>query len=1385
MNLICWNVRGAGNPRTFRALKDVVKLHHPDVLFLSETKSSKRKMESLRVALNFKNAMIIESRGLSGGLCLLWSEDTHITIRSFSRNHVDCNISLNGKTWRFSGIYGCPETHLKKLTCVLLRRLAGFDDYPWLVGGDLNECLWEGEKLGGTTSNFRNMEMLRETVDDLNLCDLGFCGSKFTWTNKSKNCPVILKRLDRFLGNQSFCDLFDSTKVFHLDWYSSDHRPIRICANSNVAQFFKRPAQHFKFEEMWLKDDNCKTIVESAWKERSLDIHMGDRIVHNFKNALKRCSSSLRLWGKKKRHDMFKAVNEQKSLLQQAYLRQPYPIFHDIVGIEEKLNKALEEEEIYWKQRSRENWLKWGDKNTRWFHKKASMRRQKNFIHGIKNTNGVWASNPEHIKDSFVEYFSQIFKSTSVCSQDLNAATHFIPRCVTKEMNNQLLSPFSEEEVRFALFQMFPTKAPGPDGFPALFYQHFWNILKDQTLAFCMNILNNGASVKDINHTNIALIPKIKHPEMPADFRPISLCNVVYKIIAKSLANRLKLVLNALISDSQSAFVPGRLISDNLLVGYECIEHIMRKKKGENGCVALKLDMSKAYDRVEWHFLEAIMHQMGFATRWIDSILDCIRTVSFSVLINGSPNGLFVPQRGLRQGDPLSPYLFILCAESLSSLLTNALLRRSISGCKVARQSPIISHLFFADDSLLFCKASVAECQAIQNILNVYERASGQCVNFSKSAILFSPNVRPDVRLGIKRVLNMKVVQNLGKYLGLPSHFSRNKKSELNFLKERIQKVIAGWKGNFFSIGGKEILIKAVVQAIPTYAMSCIQIPKGLCDELSQIMAKFWWGSNGEDRKIHWKSWETLCLPKEKGGLGFRSLVGFNQSLLAKQSWRMLCFPDSLVARVFKGKYFPNTDILNSKAGYRPSYVWRSIIWGKKLMCKGLRKRIGSGRNTRVFSDPWLPREHSFKPITPIPPLRELTLVSDLISASGRWNEAKLREFFWEDDVNCILSIPLCKSALPDVWMWHFTKDGMFSTRSAYKLFSNGLTMGECSFGNGNLVWWKKLWTSGIPSKVRIFMWKLFFEILPTNLNLCKRNITQIPWCPICKKEKESVFHTFYDCKSSKILWDMVFPQLRSIVRPQLSVKNVLIDMAEALKPNDLELFFVLCWLIWSDRNGVVHGREASTVEFKIGWAKKWLLEIKSTLNRETFSAGIKSSHPTPPSTWVRPVAGRLKLNSDGAVSVGRQKSGGGAVLRDENGALIFASADFVDAPLDVLSIEALGLLNGLKIAEARGFVNFEVELDAINLVNAIHGNSLNFSPQGAIIEEIRKLVVKLKIANIHYAPRSQNKVAHNIANYAINEGGSFFWESNPPNWLNLLLDADVVDCSLLRQISY
>ena len=299
--------------------------------------------------------------------------------------------------------------------------------------------------------------------------------------------------------------------------------------------------------------------------------------------------------------------------------------------------------------------------------------------------------------------------------------------------------------------------------------------------------------------------------------------------------------------------------------------------------MAVKFDMSKAYDRVEWSFIEKVMEKTGFHEKWIQLIMQCITTVSYSMIINGSVHGCIFPTRGLRQGDPLSPYLFLLCVDGFSSLIKDAARNQMLSGISICRGCYMVTHLFFANDSLLFCKATNQECHKLIEILGLYEVASGQKVNAEKFSVFFSHNTPQEKRCEVLNILGPMQDIRHSKYLGLPSIIGRSKTKVFAKMKEKVGRKLAGWKGKLLSIGGKEILIKAVTQMVLTYTMSCFLIPKGLCEEIKGMIRKFWWGQRQEESKIVWVSWEKMCKSKSNGGMGFRNLQDFNLAMLAKQ----------------------------------------------------------------------------------------------------------------------------------------------------------------------------------------------------------------------------------------------------------------------------------------------------------------------------------------------------------------------------------------------------------------------------------------------------------------------------------------------------------------------
>lgn len=270
------------------------------------------------------------------------------------------------------------------------------------------------------------------------------------------------------------------------------------------------------------------------------------------------------------------------------------------------------------------------------------------------------------------------------------------------------------------------------------------------------------------------------------------------------------------------------------------------------------------------------MRTMGFAKRWIHLIMTCVSTVSYSVLINGTPYGYIHPTRGIRQGDPFSPYLFLLVAEGLSSLIVQVENEGKITGVPISIGGARLSHLFFAIDSLLFSRANFDEWCNLQKVLKTYEFASGQKLNAEKTSIFFSLNTGSVFKTFIRSFMGIGIFSSYEKYLGLPALVVQSKMKTFEGIQHRVQKKMDGWKEKFLSQAGKEILLKAVVQAIPTYSMSVFQLPKILCSSVNKMMSRFWWGGAADKKSVAWMSWEKLGGSKLKGGMGFRDLEIFN-----------------------------------------------------------------------------------------------------------------------------------------------------------------------------------------------------------------------------------------------------------------------------------------------------------------------------------------------------------------------------------------------------------------------------------------------------------------------------------------------------------------------------
>ncbi|KAL9687478.1 hypothetical protein QQ045_031881 [Rhodiola kirilowii] len=489
----------------------------------------------------------------------------------------------------------------------------------------------------------------------------------------------------------------------------------------------------------------------------------------------------------------------------------------------------------------------------------------------------------------------------------------------------------------------------------------------------------------------------------------------------KILANRLKNILPEIVSDFQSAFVPGRLISDNILLAHEVLHYIKSRKNQKVGFFSIKTDMSKAYDRMEWRFLELMLIKLGFPIPWTRLVMECIRSVRYKVKVNNMVIEIPPPQRGLRQGDPLSPYLFLLCAEWLSLKISREVHSQRLKGVKVCHGAPVISHLFFADDCIFFMKATLQNAGRLKAVMERYESISGQRINLAKSEIVFSRNVAEAVKFRIVDTFRVQVVGAHSKYLGLPITFSHNKTEVFKNIVDSTWKRVIGWRETHLSAAGKEIMVKSVLQALPTYAMMCFKLPVSLCKRLSGIIGRFWWAPDGDSKGVHWANQMKLTYPKTEGGLNFRDLAIFNDALLGKQYWRLLQKPNTIIARTLKAKYFRNSSLIDSHLSEPCSLAWRGI-WRAGVRVKNwIRWDVTTGNPV------WeLEADGNYSTKSAYKKLKELQMQT-IRTEQGESSDRSKQEAFWKKVWRLKVQGKV-KGSITD-WIWH-----NFSTMSMEKL---------------------------------------------------------------------------------------------------------------------------------------------------------------------------------------------------------------------------------------------------------------------------------------------------------------------------------------------------------------
>ncbi|CAA7030621.1 unnamed protein product [Microthlaspi erraticum] len=531
---------------------------------------------------------------------------------------------------------------------------------------------------------------------------MGFTGPRFTWKRGREERYFVAKRLDRILCNAQARLRWQGAIVKHLPYLSSDHTPLYLQLEpGDTGDPRRRP---FRFEAAWLKHSGFKELLLNSWNGALAT-----------PNALEDLKVKLRKWNKEVFGDIQtrkeKLLTEIKAIQALLESTQTDALLQREGELLREFYIVLEQEEVLWYQKSREKGITLGDRNTKYYHLTTVVRRRRNKIESLKDDEGHLVTQPRELEKLATDYYRKLYSLDDVDAVVERLNPDGFMRLTWAE-RNELNKAFSARDVESSIRSMRGFKAPGPDGYQPVFYQDSWDVVGESVARFALEFFRTGVLPPGTNDAIVVLIAKVMKPEKITQFRPISLCNVLFKTITKMMVMRLKRIMPKLIGPAQSSFIPGRLSTDNIVLVQE----------------AMGL-FGGYFESVE---APGELGNMDNA---------CVTGPAMTILWNGEQTEPFAPRRGLRQGDPLSPYLFVLCLERLCHLIEEAIDLKKWKPIQLSRGGPKISHVCFAYDLILFAEASVTQVQVIRQVLEKFCVASGQKVSLEKSKIFFSENV--------------------------------------------------------------------------------------------------------------------------------------------------------------------------------------------------------------------------------------------------------------------------------------------------------------------------------------------------------------------------------------------------------------------------------------------------------------------------------------------------------------------------------------------------------------------------------------------------------------------------------------------------------------------
>ncbi|XP_056688407.1 uncharacterized protein [Spinacia oleracea] len=640
MRILSWNIQGGKKLQAIGDISHYINSFKPDILFVLETMTSNFTSRNVIKGFRFQKHIIIDPINHSGGLWVCWNNDS-ILVQNYTLvdrcAHLNVLYKPTNEQILVSGAYFPAQNNDKDQFWELISSFYDNIHIPWILVGDFNELLHPLDKCGGNPVTQRQCQRLPRFLTRSNATDIACIQQSYSW--KSQSHPGLYQRLDRAVASNNFTDKFPNASVKYGTFTSSDHAPMFFDTNSETIMVNRL----FRFQNSWTLEDEPAKIVKEHWNFNT----QGSRFFR-IRSKLTNIKGDLKNWAKGKfshKTMQLKTNADKIQELEDKLITQPFnPIWQNhLLRMLKQRERILLQKQHLWKNSAKKTWLNQGDRNTRFFHQLMKHRAAKNHIYRLKNADNHWEEGQVNVQNILFNSFQDRFKTSVQPGRIINL--DFLPQLISDSDRLSLIAPFSDEEIKNSFFTMKPLKAPGSDGFGPKFFQTYWKTIGPEVTLATKSFFSHGKIPPFLNHTLIALIPKNDNPENPNHFRPISLCGTIYKAISKLLVSRLSPILQKHISPFQNAFTPGRSIHDNLLLVQEIL-NVFKKSKSKVGWCALKLDMEKAYDRIEWDILWVTLDKMGFPTTWINWVKATVTTVSYSIKVNNSTTDIFTPSRG-------------------------------------------------------------------------------------------------------------------------------------------------------------------------------------------------------------------------------------------------------------------------------------------------------------------------------------------------------------------------------------------------------------------------------------------------------------------------------------------------------------------------------------------------------------------------------------------------------------------------------------------------------------------------------------------------------------------------------------------------------------------